>query len=92
MCLRTKRYKISEKAVEKLMKENLELKKSLKTQREVVFDTICEHKEGLSCKDICDITGIAPRQVRDSTQRLKTESMVKSFDCRCGSTPYYIKS
>jgi len=88
----TKRYKISEKAVEKLMKENLELKKSLKTQREVVFDTICEHKEGLSCKDICDITGIAPRQVRDSTQRLKTESMVKSFDCRCGSTPYYIKS
>ena len=88
----TKRYKISEKAVEKLMKENLELKKSLKTQREVVFDTICEHKEGLSCKDICDITGIAPRQVRDSTQRLKTESMVKSFDCRCGSTTYYIKS
>jgi len=88
----TKRYKISEKAVEKLMKENLELKKSLKTQREVVFDTICEHKEGLSCKDICDITGIAPRQVRDSTQRLKTDSMVKSFDCRCGSTPYYIKS
>ena len=88
----TKRYKISEKAVEKLMKENLELKKSLKTQREVVFDTICEHKEGLSCKDICDITGIAPRQVRDSTQRLKTESMVKTFDCRCGSTPYYIKS
>lgn len=88
----TKRYKISEKAVEKLMKENLELKKSLKTQREVVFDTICEHKEGLSCKDICDITGIAPRQVRDSTQRLKTESMVKSFDCRCGSTPYYIMS
>ena len=88
----TKRYKISEKAVEKLMKENLELKKSLKTQREVVFDTICEHKEGLSCKDICDITGIAPRQVRDSTQRLKTESMVKTFDCRCGSTPYYIMS
>jgi hypothetical protein len=88
----TKRYKISEKAVEKLMKENLELKKSLKTQREVVFDTICEHKEGLSCKDICDITGIAPRQVRDSTQRLKTDSMVKTFDCRCGSTPYYIKS
>ena len=88
----TKRYKISEKAVEKLMKENLELKKSLKTQREVVFDTICEHKEGLSCKDICDIPGIAPRQVRDSTQRLKTDSMVKTFDCRCGSTPYYIKS
>ena len=88
----TKRYKISEKAVEKLMKENLELKKSLKTQREVVFDTICEHKEGLSCKDICDITGIAPRQGRDATQRLKTDSMVKSFDCRCGSTPYYIKS
>ena len=88
----TKRYKISEKAVEKLMKENLELKKSLKTQREVVFDTICEHKEGLSCKDICDITGIAPRQVRDSTQRLKTDSMVKSFDCRCGSTPYFIMS
>ena len=88
----TKRYKISEKAVEKLMKENLELKKSLKTQREVVFDTICEHKEGLSCKDICDITGIAPRQIRDSIQRLKTDSMVKSFDCRCGSTPYYIMS
>ena len=88
----TKRYKISEKAVEKLMKENLELKKSLKTQREVVFDTICEHKEGLSCKDICNITGIAPRQIRDSIQRLKTDSMVKSFDCRCGSTPYYIKS
>ena len=88
----TKRYKISEKAVEKLMKENLELKNSLKTQREVVFDTICEHKEGLSCKDFCAITGIAPRQVRDSTQRLKTDSMVKTFDCRCGSTPYYIKS
>ena len=88
----TKRYKISEKAIEKLMKENLELKKSLKTQREVVFDTICEHEEGLSCKEICDITGIAPRQVRDSTQRLKTDSMVKTFDCRCGSTPYYIMS
>jgi len=88
----TKRYKISEKAVEKLMKENLELKKSLKTQREVVFDTICEHKEGLSCKDLCNITGIAPRQIRDSIQRLKTDSMVKSFDCRCGSTPYYIMS
>ena len=40
----TKRYKISEKAVEKLMKENLELKKSIKTQKEKVFDTICEHK------------------------------------------------
>ena len=88
----TKRYKISEKAVEKLMKENLELKKSIKTQKETVIDTICEHKEGLSCKDLCNITGIAPRQIRDSIQRLKTDSMVKSFDCRCGSTPYYIMS
>ena len=88
----TKRYKISEKAVEKLMKENLELKKSIKTQKETVFDTICEHKEGLSCKDLCNITGIAPRQIRDSIQILKTDSMVKSFDCRCGSTPYYIMS
>ena len=82
---------ISKKEAKDLFRPE-ELKPIVKTQREVVFDTICEHKEGLSCKDICNITGIAPRQVRDSTQRLKTDSMVKSFDCRCGSTPYYIKS
>ena len=67
-------------------------KPMVKHQKDVVFDTICEHKEGLSCKDLCNITGIAPRQIRDSIQRLKTDSMVKSFDCRCGSTPYYIMS
>ena len=69
-----------------------EPKPMVKHQKDVVFDTICEHKEGLSCKDLCNITGIAPRQIRDSIQRLKTDSMVKSFDCRCGSTPYYIMS
>ena len=82
---------ISKKEAKDLFRPE-EPKPMVKHQKDVVFDTICEHKEGLSCKDICDITGIAPRQVRDSTQRLKTDSMVKTFDCRCGSTPYYIKS
>ena len=82
---------ISKKEAKDLIRPE-EPKPMVQHQKDEELDTICEHKEGLSCKDLCNITGIAPRQIRDSIQRLKTDSMVKSFDCRCGSTPYYIMS
>jgi len=97
----TKRYKISEKAVEKLMKENLELKKSLRSQKEIVFDTICSHDNskcicnlGMKNSQIQELTNIDPRQVRVQVQKLKAENRIKQLPlCSCGNTtPRYVKS
>ena len=84
---------ISKKEAKDLFRPE-ELKPVVKTQKEIVFDTICSHKEGVSSTDIQEETGIAPRQIRNATQILRTDNLITKLPpCSCGSEiPRYIKS
>ena len=45
-----------------------------------------KYKDGLTNKEITEMTGIRIRGVREVTQRLKNEGL-KEKQCRCGRTP-----
>ena len=61
----------------------------IKTNYTKVVEALRKHKDGLTNKEIGLMTGILERRVREATQRLKNENMLKEKSCRCGRTPIY---
>ena len=64
--------------------------KPVKYNSDLVLEALQTHKkDGLSNWEIAELTGVKVRRVREETQKLKQQGILKEKSCRCMRTPIY---